>query len=137
MPEHVHLLIYPLDDGYGISSILKSIKQPVANRAIAYIRRNVPDFLRQMCDEQPNGKIVHRFWQRGGGYDRNLWSPSYLWETIDYIHDNPVRRGLCDSPTDWIWSSASNYLGESRGPLAIQMEELPNDPRDLNRRGYT
>ena len=28
-------------------------------------------------------------------------SDRYVWETIDYLHANPVRRVLCATPTDW------------------------------------
>ncbi len=30
---------------------------------------------------------------------------------IDYIHQNPVRRGLCERATDWEWSGARWYAG--------------------------
>jgi hypothetical protein len=42
---------------------------------------------------------------------------------IEYIHNNPVRRGLCVNPTDWIWSSARFYAGVSNVPIC--MDELP------------
>ena len=133
MPEHSHLLIYPLEEHYDISAILASIKKSVANRALAFVGRHAPDFQPRMRDEQPNGKVAHRFWQRGGGYDRNLFSPRYIWQTIDYIHDNPVRRGLCDTPADWYWSSAADYHRGTPGPLVVEMSDLPSDPR---RSGY-
>jgi hypothetical protein len=44
-----------------------------------------------MRDRQPNGRQSHRFWQRGGGYDRDLHGAGAIHETIDYIHANPVR----------------------------------------------
>ena len=53
-----------------------------------------------------DGTTTHRFWQRGAGYDRNSWTPCHIREAIVYIHDNPVKRGLCDKPTDWPWSIA-------------------------------
>ncbi|HUU84259.1 MAG TPA: transposase [Phycisphaerae bacterium] len=129
MPEHVHLLIYPTEEDYSISRILSSLKQPVSKRAILYVRRHAPGFLAQMTDTQPSGKTSLRFWQRGGGYDRNLWSPRYVWETIEYIHSNPVRRGLCDSETDWPWSSAGVFFGASHAPLALDLQSLPDDRR--------
>ena len=129
MPEHVHRLIYPTQLDYSISRILSSLKQPVSKRAIVYVRKHAPDFLARMTDTQPNGKTSLRFWHRGGGYDRNLWSPSYIWETIEYIHSNPVRRGLCDSETDWPWSSAGVFSAISDGPLGLDLESLPDDPR--------
>jgi len=129
MPEHVHLLIYPTRDHYDISEILRSIKLSVSTRAIRFVEENSPEFLRQMEDVQLNGKVAHRFWQRGGGYDRNLRSPKYIWETIDYLHANPVRRGLCAGDVDWDWSSARNYAGMGAGLLPIDRDSLPDDPR--------
>ena len=44
-------------------------------------------------------------------YDRNLMMPVVLTEAaIEYIHMNPVRRGLVKRAVDWKWSSASWYL---------------------------
>jgi putative transposase len=83
-----------------------------------------PGFLEQMRDEQPNGEISHRFWQRGGGYNRNLWDPRQVWEKIEYLHNNPVKRGICAKPEDWIWSSAADYLGLRNGPLRLDRESL-------------
>ena len=97
MPEHVHLLLHPTRASYSISRILTSLKQPVAKRAVHYVRTDATSFVPRMTDEQPSGKRSLRFWQRGGVCDRNLWSPRHIWETIDYIHTNPVRRGLCAS----------------------------------------
>src|SRR5262245_44028610 len=80
MPEHVHLFIFPVKPPYSISAILTTLKRSVTNRALAYVRQNAPAFLKQMSDRQPDGSIAYRFWQRGGGYDRNLYSPKYVWE---------------------------------------------------------
>jgi hypothetical protein len=32
-------------------------------------------------------------------------------ETINYIHNNPVKRGYIDNPIHWRYSSARNYEG--------------------------
>ena len=109
MPEHVHLLIHPRHNIYSVSEILKSIKQPVTAAAVKYLQRQAPEFLDQMKDAQPDGKVSHRFWQRGGGYDTNLWTAKHIAEKIQYIHNNPVRRGLVGRAVDWEWSSAQDY----------------------------
>ena len=33
-------------------------------------------------------------------------------QKLDYIHQNPVKRGYVSDPTHWRYSSARNYLGE-------------------------
>jgi len=125
MPEHAHLLLWPTEPQYDISDILNSIKQSVAKRALIYVRREAPAFLSRMEDRQPNGRKHYRFWQRGGGYDRNVVEPTTVHEQIEYIHNNPVRRGLCERPEQWPWSSAADYAGVRAGPLKLNAESLP------------
>jgi putative transposase len=124
MPEHVHLLIWPTEWEYSIGRILSAIKLPVTRRAQAYVRKSASELLHTMLDRQPNGTEAYRFWQRGGGYDRNVTEPQTVWAEIEYIHANPVRRELCKRPEDWKWSSAATYAGRT-GPITIDMESLP------------
>jgi len=125
MPEHAHLIIWPTEMKYDISDILNSIKQSVAKRSLIYVRREASSFLVHMEDRQPNGTVQYRFWQRGGGYDRNIFEPNSALQKIEYIHNNPVRRALCEKPDDWFWSSAADYSGLRTGPLRIDKESLP------------
>ncbi|MFO0969129.1 MAG: transposase [Gemmataceae bacterium] len=125
MPEHAHLLVWPTVKEYDISDALNSIKQSVAKRALVFVRREAPGFLASMEDRQPNGDVHYRFWQRGGGFDRNVVEPATVYALIDYIHNNPVRRGLCAKPEGWLWSSAADHLGLRAGPLRLDRESLP------------
>jgi putative transposase len=125
MPEHVHLLVWPTESAYDISEILNSVKRSVVLRALAFVRKESPAFLARMEDRQPSGQTHYRFWQRGGGYDRYVVEIATLYRLIDYIHANPVRRGLCERPEDWLWSSAADYAGLRGGPLRIDRETLP------------
>lgn len=38
-----------------------------------------------------------------------LFSESFVWDKINYIHNNPVEAGFVKVAHDWIYSSASNY----------------------------
>jgi putative transposase len=125
MPEHVHLLVWPTKASYSISEILNSIKQSVSKRALLYVAHKAPAFLSRMQDRQPNGEVHFRFWQRGGGFDRNVVQPSTAYHEIEYMHNNPVRRGLCRQAVDWFWSSAADYADLRTGPFRIDREPLP------------
>ena len=124
LPEHVHLLIRPRDHEYNMAPILKAIKQPVAQKAMAYLKEHAPEAAEQFRVTRPGGKVEHRFWQQGGGYDRNVFDPEYARTAIEYFHANPVRRQLVSSPLDWVWSSARWYAGDVNAILKI-------DPLDL------
>ncbi len=57
------------------------------------------------------------------------------WETVEYIHLNPVRRGLVKRPERWKWSSLAEYAGvdaaeqEKRRGLTIDRVRLPADEK--------
>jgi putative transposase len=114
MPEHVHLLIYPKDEPYEMSRILRVLKEGFTRRAIAYWQNHSPQLLSQI-GAQRGKRIVHRFWQEGGGFDRNLYNWDTIHKAVEYIEWNPVRRGLVNDPIDWIWSSARVRAGKSDG----------------------
>ena len=124
MPEHAHLILWPHGSA-GISSILKAIKLPVAKRVVAFVRKNHPSFLARMEDRQPSGQVVHRFWQRGGGYDRNLRSARDVHEKIHYVHENPVRRKMVEKPEDWPWTSYRAHYVSTDEPIHIDRDSIP------------
>jgi putative transposase len=123
MPEHVHLLVRPAR-GVKVGTILKTIKEPVSKRVAAWVRCNAPEFAPKMLDVQPSGRQTLRFWQPGGGYDRNIFSVQELHEKIDYIHKNPLRRNLVSHPEDWIWSSFHAWSSGEDRPLPIDRSTL-------------
>jgi hypothetical protein len=38
--------------------------------------------------------------------DRYIRDDTHLRAVVAYIHDNPVKAGLCTTPASWPWSSA-------------------------------
>ncbi|MBN8645767.1 MAG: transposase [Planctomycetes bacterium] len=128
MPTHAHLLVFakPARLGGGpLAPVIQAIKQSVSRKAVAWARKRAPSKLGLMRDDSPSGEIVHRFWQRGGGYDRNLWSERAIWNEIDYIHSNPVEAGLCERDIDWPWSSAGPFKTRKPGPITLDWSKLP------------
>ncbi len=119
MPEHVHLIVNPGNSPERISRFLQAVKEPVARKAIAYLKATAPSWLSRV--KVIEGKRVrYRFWQPGGGYDRNITSVAALRAMIDYIHANPLRRGLVSAAEDWEWSSARWYAGLS--PVKVDID---------------
>jgi putative transposase len=134
MPEHVHVVLWPRSE-VAIASILTTVKQSVAKRALLWLRREAPEFLTRLEDRQPNGECHYRFWQRGGGYDRNVRTVADIYREIEYVHANPVRRGLVTAPGNWPWSSYRAWQTGEDWPMAIDRMSLPPlEPAPLNLR---
>ena len=111
MPEHVHLLVVPQAEVYDIAKFLQTLKRPVAYRANAWLRVHDPEVCSRLTETGTEEGRFH-FWQRGGGFDRNIYKEAYFLLTIEYLHNNPVRRGLVQEPSEWKWSS---YAWHQRG----------------------
>jgi len=105
MPEHVHLFVVPHKPNVPIGTFQGEIKEYVARRAIKWLEQNSPSWISRLTVREGN-RIRRRFWQPGGGYDRNIDNLGTVEKAIDYIHMNPVRRGLVERADDWPWSSA-------------------------------
>lgn len=117
MPEHAHLIVRPRRAEYRMSAIFSGIKLPVGRRAINYLVSKRSPWLAKITRLR-GGRKERLFWQSGGGYDRNITCGKTLLQMIDYLHKNPVRRGLVERACDWRWSSAAYYEG-GESPLAI------------------
>jgi len=63
-----------------------------------------------------------RLWQRKG-YDMNIWTAKKVEEKLNYMHNNPVKRGLVKEPGDWPWSSWRYYFLQDASLLA--MDSVP------------
>ncbi len=59
----------------------------------------------------------------GRFYDFNVYSKGKKKEKLNYMHANPVIRGLVKHPKDWAWSSWGFYYGGGGGLIAIDVEE--------------
>ncbi|MCA9078767.1 MAG: transposase [Planctomycetaceae bacterium] len=118
MPEHVHLLICPCEPDYDMSDIVWSINQPVGVTAINWLKEHDPAYLEQLTVVNAT-RTYRRFWQAGPGFDENLDDPAALPNIIEYIHHNPVRRGLVERAIDWHWSSAREFAGLGIGPIPL------------------
>lgn len=91
MPEHIHLLVSEPKMGTP-STVMQVLKQRVA-RTLG----------RGLGEMQNRG-----FWERRF-YDFNVWSHKKKIEKLEYMHANPVKRGLVTDPKLWAWSSYRFY----------------------------
>ena len=128
MPEHIHLLIGEPNRA-NPSMVMKVLKQR-ASRALRRKRRKAVAGQLQLWEDPP-AKRYARFWQRRY-YDFNVWSVRKRNEKLNYMHFNPVKRGLVTRPGDWRWSSYRFYWENATGlcPPNPKWESKRNLERD-------
>ena len=92
MPDHVHLLLSPLENReQSLSPFIQCWKSCVTMR------------LRQ--------SVAGQIWQREF-FDRLLRSGEKLQEKWEYIRDNPVRAGFCQAAEDYPYSGTAEEILE-------------------------
>jgi putative transposase len=100
MPEHVHLLT----------------DEPSTGTVATFLQ-----ILKQLTSRQLKSPGQKQFWQRRY-YDFNVSSHDKYLEKLQYIHRNPVTRGLVTQPEDYRWSSFNHYATGEPGPIEIESE---------------
>ena len=115
MPEHVHLLISE-SAKCTPSLVLKVLKQRVS-RDLRKRRRRVPTGQMRLGFKEGDAGLP-RFWQPRF-YDFNVYSAKKIREKLEYMHANPVKRGLAGNPGEWAWSSFLSYEKGERGLVTI------------------
>jgi putative transposase len=53
---------------------------------------------------------THQFWQEGS-HPQQIQGDDMMLQKLEYMHNNPLRRGYVDDPLHWRYSSARNYAG--------------------------
>jgi putative transposase len=111
MPEHVHLLAFPTpagaDEPVPISQVLQTLKE--------FVGRHGKQALREIwacnrtlgsgpLDAWAKGAGPRPFWKTRA-HDFNVTTEKALHVKLDYMHENPITRGLVDRAEQWRWSS--------------------------------
>jgi len=117
MPEHVHLLISEPKKGTP-STVLQMLKQRVSQK-LRKKRRKVSARQLRLAFPEPV-ETPRGFWQQRF-YDFNVYTNAKKREKLDYMHSNPVTRGLVRHPNDWPWSSWSFYTKGEAGLIGIDV----------------
>ena len=102
MPNHVHVLVTLRGDN-TLSGVAHSWKAYTAQQANQLLGRN------------------GAFWNVDY-FDRFMRDEKHFASTLDYIHWNPVKAGLCAEPGDWQWTSYHEQPPQQEGSQERRQE---------------
>jgi putative transposase len=100
MPDHIHVLV-SLPDGQPLSRIVQLIKGGFSHT------------LRE------HGIAMRTVWQ-SGHHDRRVRDENEFAEMVEYVRQNPVRRGLVQEAEEYPYSSA----GRGLKPLSLKKHNV-------------
>ncbi|MBE0437967.1 MAG: transposase [Methylomicrobium sp.] len=98
MLNHLHLIVSSPD----VSGFLRDFKRFTSKKLKGNIEFHEPRILELFVDD--SGK--YRFWTDTNA-PKKIENPGFYLQKLNYIHENPVRKGYVNRPEDWRWSSAN------------------------------
>ncbi|MCO6044856.1 transposase [Aeoliella sp. ICT_H6.2] len=109
LENHLHF-IASSDD---LAKEVGDFKSYTARNLIDLLKQaNAQTLLKQLAFRKSAHKTDREFqlWQEGIK-PKQISSDEMMQQKIEYIHNNPVKRGYVDDPIHWRYSSARNYAG--------------------------
>lgn len=112
MNDHLHLVV---SSGGNLSEEIRHFKSFTARKIIDALKESDA---RLILNQLRVNKLRHKkdseyqLWQEGSHYEL-IQGYEMMRQKIQYIHANPVRAGLVQDPSDWLYSSARVYDGQN------------------------
>lgn len=116
MENHIHMIAL----GNDLSEKMRHFKSYTARAIIdLFTKKKRTWLLRQIEGAKLKYKKESRYqvWQEGL-HPKQIIGDAMMMQKLEYIHNNPVKRGYIDNPEHWRYSSARNYAG-SEGIIPV------------------
>jgi len=105
MDNHIHI-IWQLQAGRKRNDVQRDFLKYTAQLIKKDMMKHDPDELKEFLVNAKDRK--YQFWERNP-WSVEIWSEKVLLQKLKYIHENPVRAGICKYPDDYKYSSVLLY----------------------------
>jgi len=99
MLNHIHLIVTSPD----VAGFLRDFKRFTSAKFKVNLETTEPNVLKLFADAQGG----YRFWMETNA-PKKIENPAFYLQKLNYIHENPVRKGYVARPEHWLWSSANS-----------------------------
>ena len=127
MSNHIHLVLHSCEG--NLSVLIRDFKKFIAAKVLEKIQIE-PESRRdwmlerfKLATESHSRNKNYQFWQYGN-HPEEIYTNKFMWSKLDYIHLNPVRAGIVEKASYYVYSSASNYVNDT-GLLKIEKADNP------------
>ena len=121
MPDHYHLLV-ALKPGTSLNNLLRDFKSFVGRQIVEGLdqsrRTDLLERFRVNVQPRRRKDAQHQVLQ----YDNDIvevFTPRILRGKLQYMHNNPVKKGLVGQPSEWKYSSWRAYELGAEVPIRI------------------
>ncbi len=121
MPNHVHYIL-STDAEINLSDVMRDLNSHTSKEITALLQaekkwEGLWDSYRS-ADYAGRGN-VHKIWQ-DGFHPIAIETEKFFLEKLNYIHENPVRKGFVEKAEHWKYSSARNYILDDHSLIRVE-----------------
>ena len=109
LENHLHLIASAPD----LAGAMKSFKMYTARQIVDLTERHgAKVLLKQLRALKLRHKTASEYqvWEEGSK-PKQITGDEMMLQKLEYMHNNPVKRGYVDDPVHWRYTSARNYAG--------------------------
>jgi REP element-mobilizing transposase RayT len=124
MPTHLHIIVF--DAEYKSDRLAQSLTdfRKFTGRGLSdHCSGHFPPCFAQTLRDEATTDRERRLWQPSR-HPVAIASEPFWQQKLDYLHDNPRRKGLVRSPQDWRWSSARWYFSNGKAETDIPLTPI-------------
>ncbi|MDO9129870.1 MAG: hypothetical protein Q7U34_08390 [Anaerolineales bacterium] len=112
MPNHMHAIVFDKDfDNKRLKHTLDDFRKFTGRKLLDYADGNLSEAFGQTFRRNAGEDRQRKFWQ-STQHPEGIFTEKFYRQKLNYIHMNPVRKGLVRAAEDWRFSSAGYWLGE-------------------------
>jgi REP element-mobilizing transposase RayT len=121
MMNHIHLMASS-KDGYQLTDIIRDFKRHTSTQIAQLLERdNEKLFLYIFRKEGKRQRSQLKVWQ-DDYHPVAILSEKWFNEKMEYMHNNPVRKGYVNKPEDWKYSSARNWYFDDHSLITVDLD---------------
>lgn len=121
MPNHIHLIVYDAEfDNLRLQKTLTSFRKFTGSNLANYMDQNLANSISVVTRRKQLEDRARQVWQPGW-HAEGLASEKFLFQKINYVHENPVRKGYVRYPEHWVNSSAGYWFSGEEGIIPVEL----------------
>src|SRR5262245_2046901 len=124
MPTHIHAIVFDREyDAASLESALTDFRKFTGRSLSDYCANHLPVCFSETLCSAAGSDRERRFWQPSR-HPVAIETEGFWQQKLDYLHDNPCRKGFVRHAQDWRYASAEFYVSDGKAKSEVTITPI-------------
>ena len=124
MPTHMHAIVFDEDfDSTRLEATLTDFRKFTGRFLSDFCAQHLPRSFTEVLRASAGRDRERRFWQTSR-HPEAIETEGFWRQKVDYLHENPCRKGLVARAASWRYSSANYYVSDGAAPVDVEVTPI-------------